>query len=134
MFQLNQELSLIYPTAEVGFLQLCNHNQMAKHQRSNRSGTQKNLHYFIAPTQNLSCCFIYPAASFCFIQGPLLAHSRSTTRSFKVHYSLIETVRYKRVKLILPKKLFFLVSCLLRPLSIKIISQSLIPQCPSNIK
>ena len=29
---------------------------------------------------------------------------------------------------------FFLVSCLLCPLPIKIISQSLIPQCPSNIK
>ena len=31
---------------------------------------------------------------------------------FKVHYSLIETMRYKCDKLILPEKLFFLVSCL----------------------
>ena len=38
--------------------------------------------------------------------------------SFKFHYLLIENMRYKCFKLILPKKAFFLVSCLLCPLSI----------------
>ena len=53
----------------IGFLQLCNHNQVPQHQQPNRSG----LHYFIAPTQNLSKM----DASFCYI------HSRSTTCSLR---------------------------------------------------
>ena len=96
---------------EVGFLQPCNHNQVAQHQESIRSSL------FYCPNSKFiqNGCFIllYP---------------------FKVHYSLIETMRYKCVKLVLPKKLFFLVYCLLCPLSIKIISQSSITQCPSTIK
>ena len=53
---------------------------------------------------------------------------------FKVHYLLTETMRYKCVNLYCHKSSSFLVSCLLRSLSIKIISQSSIPLCPSNIK
>ena len=81
--------------------------------RSNRSG----FHYFIAPTQNLSRM----VASSCYI------HSRSTTRSLRPCSTNVSSLYCQ-------KSSFFLVSCLLRPLSIKVISQSSIPQCPSNIK
>ena len=69
MFQLNQELSLIQTTAEVDFLQLCNPNQIAQLQQSNRSGS----HYFIVHTKNL----FKMAATFC------CNHSSSFTRSFR---------------------------------------------------
>ena len=67
MFLLNQELSLIQPTAEIGSLQLCNQNEVSQLQQSNRNG----LHYFIAKLK------IYPKwllHSVISIQGPLLAH------------------------------------------------------------
>ena len=113
MFRLSQELFLIQPTAEVGFRQLCNHNQVAQQQQSNRSG----FHYFIATTQNLSKM----AASFCYI------NSRSTSHSLRPCGTNVSSLYCQ-------KSSFVLVSCLLRPFSIKIISQSSIPQCPSNIK
>ena len=111
MFWVNQEWFLISQTAEVDLLQLCDHNQVAQHQQSN-----SGLHCFIATTKDLT----KKAASFCYI------HSRSTTGSLRPCRT--------NVKLIFPRKLFFLVSWLLRPLSIKILSQSSTPQCSSNTK
>ena len=46
----NQESSLIWPSADIAFLQLCNHIQVAQHWQSYRSG----LHFVTTPTQNLS--------------------------------------------------------------------------------
>ena len=83
---------MIYLTAEVGFLQFSNHNQVVQHQQSNRS----NLRYFIVPNQILSKM----TASFCYI------HSRSTTRWSRPCGTNVSSSW--------PKKLFFLVPCLLR--------------------
>ena len=56
-----------FGTPSVGFLQLCNHNQVAQHQQSNRSG----LHYFIAQLKIYQKWLLHSVIA---IQGPLLAH------------------------------------------------------------
>ena len=112
MFRLNQELSLI--------------SQQQKQASRNSVTTIKGLNNSNQTEVAYNIC----CTNLKFIQND----SFIMFHPFKVHYSLNETMWYKCVKLILPKKLFFLVSFLPRPLSIKPISQSSIPKCLSNIK